>query len=57
MVVSLQGGKVRICMDPIDLKKVIKREHYSMRTIEEVVSTIPDAKVFSKLEEKRIPPN
>ena len=52
MVVSIQGDKVRICIDPSDLNKVIKREHHPMRTIEEVISTIPDAKVFSKLDAK-----
>ena len=52
MVVSIQGDKVRICIDPSDLNKVIKREHYPMRTTEEVISTIPDAKVFSKLDAK-----
>ena len=52
MVVSIQGDKVRICIDPSNFKKVIKREHYPMRTIEEVISTIPHAKVFSKLDAK-----
>ena len=52
MMVSIQGDIVRNCVDPSDLNKVIKREHYPMRTIEEVISTIPDAKVFSKLDAK-----
>lgn len=52
MVVSTRGDKVRICIDPSDLNKVIKRENYPMRTIEEVISTMPDAKVFSKLDAK-----
>ena len=52
MVVSIQGDKVRICIDPSDLNKVIKREHHPMRTIKEVISTIPDTKVFSKLDTK-----
>ena len=52
LVVSIQGDKVRICSDPSDSNKVIKHEHYPMRTIEEVISTIPDAKVFSKLDAK-----
>ena len=51
-VVSTQGDKIRICIDPRDLNKVIKREHYPTRTIEEVVAEMPDAKVFSKLEVK-----
>lgn len=52
MVVSRQGEKVCICIDPSDLNKVIKREYHPMRTIEEVISTIPDAKVFSRLDAK-----
>ena len=53
IAVSTRGDKIRICIDPGDLKnKVIKREHYPTRTIEEVVAEMPDAKVFSKLEVK-----
>lgn len=49
MVVSIQGDKVRICIDPSDLNKVMKREHHPMRATEKVIITVPDAKVFSKL--------
>ena len=42
MVVSVQ---VRICIDPSDLNKVIKRKHHPLRTTEEVISTTLDAKV------------
>ena len=52
MVAVVRNGKVRICMDPSDLNKVIKREHHPMRTIEEVVSMIPGAKVSSVLDAK-----
>ena len=51
MVVSNQGNKVRICIDPSDLNMVIKGKHYPTRTMAEVITTIPDAKVFSKLDE------
>jgi len=44
--------KIRICIDPSDLNKAIKREHYPMRSIEEVISTMPGAKVFSILDAK-----
>ena len=44
------NGKLRICIDPRDLNKAIKREHYPMRTIEEIVARIPNAKVFSVLD-------
>ncbi|XP_062574567.1 uncharacterized protein LOC134236415 [Saccostrea cucullata] len=46
MVVSLQNNKVRICIDPKDLNEAIKREHYPMKTVEEVSSSIPGANLF-----------
>lgn len=46
MVAVTRGGKVRICFDPSILSKVLKREHYPMYTIEEVVSVMPGAKIF-----------
>ena len=50
MVVVETPNKIRICIDPRDLNKAIKREHYPMKTIEEVVQNMPDAKVFTKLD-------
>ena len=44
------NGKLRICMDPKDLNKAIKREHHPLKTIEEILPQISDAKVFSKLD-------
>ena len=52
MVVTVRDDKIRICIDPSDLNKVIKREHHPMRTIEDVIAEIPDAKVFSVLDAK-----
>lgn len=52
MVAVTRGGKIRICIDPSDLNKVIRREHYPMHTVEEVVSSMPGAKVFSVLDAK-----
>ena len=52
MVVALKKDKVRICIDPRDLNKAIKREHHPMKTVEEVVSTISGAKLFSVLDAK-----
>ena len=42
--------KIRICMDPKDLNDAIQREHYPMKTIEEVMTRMPGAKVFSTLD-------
>ncbi|XP_052762296.1 uncharacterized protein K02A2.6-like [Mya arenaria] len=52
MVVSLRKDKVRICLDPKDLNKAVKRAHHPMKTVEEVVQNIPGAKVFSVLDAK-----
>ena len=43
-------GKLCICIDPRDLNKAIKREYYPTRTIEEVVTRMPNAKVLSILD-------
>ena len=48
MVVSSRGGKIRICLDPGDLKKAVKREHYPIRTVKEISAKIPDAKVLTQ---------
>jgi len=50
MVTVVKPGKVRICIDPCDLNKAIQREHYPMKTIEEIVSEMPNAKVFTVLD-------
>ena len=47
MVVVVKPDKIRICLDPRDLNKAVKREHYPSPTVEDIVSSIPDAKVFS----------
>lgn len=44
MVTVVTHKKIHICMDPKDLNEVIKREHYPLLTVEEVVSRMPNAK-------------
>ena len=50
VVVPKPNGKVRICIDPRDLNKSVLREHYPMKTIDDILLEIPEAKVFSKLD-------
>ena len=50
VIVTKPNGKLRICIDPRDLNRAIKREHYLMKTIEEVVTRMPNAKLFSVLD-------
>jgi len=52
MVVSSRDEKIRICLDPGDLNKAVKREHYPIPTVEEIASKIPEAKVFTVLDAK-----
>lgn len=44
------NGDIRICIDPRDLNNAIQREHYPMKTIEEIVAEMPNAQVFTKLD-------
>jgi hypothetical protein len=48
MVVVRKPGKLRICLDPKDLNRAIKREHYHLQTIDEIIERLPKACVFSR---------
>lgn len=50
VVATKPNGKLQICIDPRDLNKAIKCEHYQMKTIEEVITQMPNAQVFSVLD-------
>ena len=45
-----RSGKLRICIDPRDLNKAIKREHYQLPTQQEITSRLTGAKFFTKLD-------
>ena len=44
------NGKICVCTDPRDLNQAIKREHYPMKTIENITPKMRNAKLFSKLD-------
>ena len=50
VIVEKDNGQLRICLDPRDLNRAIKRHHYPMPTVDEVLSKLGGATVFSKLE-------
>jgi hypothetical protein len=52
IVVVERPNKTRICLDPKDLNLAIKRRHYPMPTIEEILPDLHNAKVFSVLDAK-----
>lgn len=45
-----QTNKIRICLDSRDLNKGIKREHYPMKTVEEVAAKLTDSKIYTVLD-------
>lgn len=45
------SGKLRTCLDPRNLNKYIRREHYKLPTREEIIAQFSGAKIFSKLED------
>lgn len=50
MVVVTKKDKVRICLDPSDLNRVLCREHFPMATLEDIAQRLHGAKVFSTLD-------
>ena len=51
VIVEKGNGKgLRICLDPRDLNKSIKREHYYVRTIDDILPKVANAKFFSVLD-------
>ena len=50
VIIEKADGRLRVCLDPSDLNRVIKREYYPMPTAETVMSEMSEAKYFSKLD-------
>ena len=51
-VVHKPNGKLRICIDPQPLNAALKREHYRLPVLDDVLPKLKDAKIFSKLDVK-----
>ena len=48
----MKPGKLRLCIDPRDLNKAIKRPKYQMPMLDEILPTLARAKVFTVLNAK-----
>ena len=42
------NGRLRVCLDPRDVNKAIKRDHYKILTIEEITLQLAGSKKFTK---------
>lgn len=51
-VVRKPNGDLRICLDPRDLNKAIKREHFNLPTLDEITVKLAGAKYFSTVDAK-----
>ncbi|XP_022783269.1 uncharacterized protein K02A2.6-like [Stylophora pistillata] len=50
VVAKKKNNKLRVCMDPSDLNRAVRREHFPMQTVEDMISGMPSAKVFNVLD-------
>ena len=44
------NSKLRVCLDPWDVKKVIKRDHYKTPTVEEITHLLAGSMKFTKVD-------
>ena len=50
VIVEKSNGKLRICLDPRNLNKAIKRPQHAVPTTEEILAKLAHAKIFTKLD-------
>jgi hypothetical protein len=50
VIAEKPNGTFRICLDPRDLNKAIRRPHYPMKTLNDVLPQLAEAKFFTKLD-------
>lgn len=50
VVIEKPSGALRVCIDPKDLNRAILREHYPMKSLEDVLGKLSEAKYFSTLD-------
>ena len=50
MIVEKKNRSLQICLDPRDLNKALRREHYSCPTIEVIAARLHGAKMFTMLD-------
>ena len=50
VIVSKANGKLRICIDPRDLNRAIKRQHFQLASAKDLFAQMSGAKYFAKLD-------
>ncbi|GFS69044.1 retrovirus-related Pol polyprotein from transposon opus [Nephila pilipes] len=52
VIVEKPNGNLRLCLDPRDLNKVIRREHYQIPCTDDIISRLEGKKIFSVVDLK-----
>ena len=52
LIVEKRDHSLRLCLDPRDLNKAIKREHYPIKTVDDIASQLHGKRVFSAIDLK-----
>ncbi|XP_014665126.1 PREDICTED: uncharacterized protein K02A2.6-like, partial [Priapulus caudatus] len=48
VIAEKKSGKLRICLDPRELNKALKREHYTLPILDDMLHELSQSRVFSK---------
>ena len=48
--VEKPDGSIRICLDPIPLNRALKREHFKLPTLEDILPKLHGARLFCKID-------
>ncbi|XP_056013214.1 uncharacterized protein K02A2.6-like [Ostrea edulis] len=52
VIVEKKNGNLRLCLDPKDLNKAIKRQHFKIPTVQEIASQLNGKSLYTILDEK-----
>ena len=47
-----KDGSIRLCIDPVHLNNALLRPHHPVRTIDDILSNMPNAKILSIFDAK-----
>ena len=50
VVMTKKNGAIRVCLDPRDLNRAVKHQHYKLPTREEIMAQLAGPKIFSKMD-------
>ncbi|CAH8629063.1 unnamed protein product [Dicrocoelium dendriticum] len=49
-IITKKNGELRVCIDPKPLNEALRREHYALPTLEDVLPRLTKAKFFTKVD-------